>query len=264
MIMGMNTFRNLLIPLGTLILALVIIGGAAYAYEKGVAQNDQNDSLISSAQNQFRQTTAEEQRQAALAQAQASLQSATVRLNQLRSELSPAAAIADAYDAIDKAASSLATAALPQNGAAASEIAAATQSLADTLQAWKILISTIPPSGPSPSQIAQAEQYAQQAQTYLNQIQTASRQSRSVDLRSEPEPDRFAPVGVRRLQPIALQRLQMTWLSHCRRQTPIQTRLLPQLQIRKTIPIQTTSTTRADPMLLLARLKMMRRRAIQM
>lgn len=174
MIMGMNTFRNLLVPLATLILALAIIGGAVYAYQMQAAGNRQNDSLISSIQDQFRSKTAEEQRLVALAQVQASLQSATTRLSQLRAALSPVAAIADAYDAIKKGAAALAAAPLPTKGPAAAEIAAASKNLADTLQAWKILISTIPPSGPSPSQLAEAEHYAQQAQTYINQIQTAA------------------------------------------------------------------------------------------
>lgn len=170
MIMGMKTFKNLLIPLGTLILALVIIGGAAYAYEKEVVKNDQATSIITSAQDQFRQKTAEEQRLAALSQAEASLNAATARLAQLRAYLSPVAALADAYDSLNKDASTLSVASAKITGPQSAEFTKANQGLADTLQAFKILLSSIPPSGATNFQISQAEQFSKQAQSYINQI----------------------------------------------------------------------------------------------
>ncbi len=172
MIMGMKILRNLLIPLGTLAVALVIVGGAAYAYQRSAQVNHQNDSLLTSAQDRLRQRTADEQHQAAVARVQASLQSATARLAQLRAALSPVRAIADAYDTFKKEGAALTALASRVKGSKAAELASANQALADTLQAWKILLSTIPPSGPSDAQIAQAERYASEAQNYVNQIQT--------------------------------------------------------------------------------------------
>jgi hypothetical protein len=174
MILGMNSIKNLAIPFLSLIAALAIIGGAAYAYQKESAKTRQTDQLISSAQDRFRERTAMEQRQAVLAQARSSLQIASVRLSELRAAFSPVAAIDTAYASFAKAAAELATAAAKISDPVAPKIAAAERGLADTLQAWKILLASIPSTGPSPSQIAQAEHFAEQAQGYIDQIQTIS------------------------------------------------------------------------------------------
>jgi len=172
MITGMNSFKNLAISLLSLIVALAVIGGAAYAYEKEAAKTHEADQLISSVQDQFRQKNAEERRQADLAQLRTSLQVASARLAELRATFSPVAAIDDAYTSFAKSTAALTAAAAKIKGPAAPKIAAAEQSLADILQAWKILLSSIPASGATASQIAQAENYAQQAQGYIDQIQT--------------------------------------------------------------------------------------------